>query len=138
MRRRVRYDWKITDFIYSFLGVFSHIFHCWINKKNKLNIKTRLEVFHKGKIKFSKEFDAVNFARSIRNLKTLVSSLMDDSEKFMIPYQKCNSISLYSDTSSEWRDQNYDEVPKLFSKSSEKIYHEHRIDKFIVLNYTHN
>mmetsp|Transcript_12871 Transcript_12871/g.11403 ORF Transcript_12871/g.11403 Transcript_12871/m.11403 type:complete len:173 (+) Transcript_12871:618-1136(+) len=67
----------------------------------------------------------------MRNLTTLVTSMMDDSERFMIAYQKCNSISLYSDTSSSNSDENYDGVPKMFHKKTRKAKHIQKVNEFM-------
>ena len=64
-----------------------------------MNIKNRLKLYHKGEDKFIKEFDAVHFAKSIRNLNTLVEAMLGDNEKFMVKYQKCNVIAPDSDSS---------------------------------------
>jgi len=134
MRQRVRYDWKITDFIFNFFRLFSFLFCCINKKKNKLNVKKRLELYDKGETKFIKDFDAVYYARSIRNLTTLVTSMIDQNERFMISYQKTNAISLDSSTTSSHSDENYDGVPKLFAKEKKKLEHRNRVDEFMV-NY---
>ena len=57
--------------------------------------------------------------------------MMDDSERFMITYQKCNSISILSDTSSSHSDENYDGIPKMFSKAQRKKKHKAKVDDFM-------
>ena len=49
---------------------------------------------------FAKEFDVVEFTRTQRKLKMLMHSLMDESERFLAPYQKLNAISLLSESDS--------------------------------------
>jgi hypothetical protein len=49
-------------------------------------------MFNKGENKFIKEFDAVRFVRMTRNLKMIVSSIMNDSQRFIASYQKINTI----------------------------------------------
>ena len=49
---------------------------------------------------FAKELGVVEFARTQRRLKMLMHSLMDESERFLAPYQKLNAISLLSDSDS--------------------------------------
>ena len=56
--------------------------------------------FKKGEEMFAKELDIVEFARTQRRLKMLMHSLMDESERFLAPYQKLNAISLLSDSNS--------------------------------------
>mmetsp|Transcript_12872 Transcript_12872/g.11406 ORF Transcript_12872/g.11406 Transcript_12872/m.11406 type:complete len:138 (+) Transcript_12872:2-415(+) len=58
--------------------------------------------------------------------------MMDDSERFMISYQKQNAISLYSDTSSSNNDENYDDVPKMFQNKNQKSNHKRKIDDFML------
>ena len=132
MRNRVKYDWKITDFIFTFFRSFSCIFFCCCRSKNKFHLRKKQEIYEKGETKFIKEFDAVYYARCMRNMNTLVTSMMDESERFMITYQKCNSISLYSDTTSSHSDENYDGVPKLYSNEKKKLRHKAKVDDFMV------
>ena len=124
MKRRMKYDWKLTDLIFNLFHPLSS-FLCWCSnsKRNPLNLKKRHGLFEKGETKFVKEFDAVYYARWMRNLNTLVTSMMDDSERFMIAYQKSNAISLLSDTTSSHSDDNYDDVPKLFASKTKKKKH---------------
>eukprot|EP00343_Euplotes_focardii_P001167 CAMPEP_0205800820 /NCGR_PEP_ID=MMETSP0205-20121125/2604_1 /ASSEMBLY_ACC=CAM_ASM_000278 /TAXON_ID=36767 /ORGANISM="Euplotes focardii, Strain TN1" /LENGTH=202 /DNA_ID=CAMNT_0053064541 /DNA_START=1333 /DNA_END=1938 /DNA_ORIENTATION=+ len=95
-----------------------------------MNVKNRYKLYQKGEDKFTEEFDAIYYAKSIRNLNTLVSSLLDDSEKFMIRFQKCNTITLKSGSDN---DSNSDgnEAPKLFSKLGAKALHKIKIDEFM-------
>ena len=69
----------------------------------------------------------------MRVLKTLVASMMDDSEKFLIPYQKSHALSVLSDTTSSHNDENYDQIPKLYEKKK-KERHLLRVDEFMVSN----
>ena len=61
--------------------------------------------FKKGEEMFAKEFDVVEFTRTQRRLKMLMHSLMDESERFLAPYQKLNAISLLSDSDSSQIDE---------------------------------
>ena len=80
--------------------------------------------FKKGEKMFTKEFDVVEFARTQRKLKMLMHSLMDESERFLAPYQKLNAISLLSDSNvSESDDPVYTKIPKLLSNSKFKQNH---------------
>ena len=129
MKRKLKYDWKIIDFIYNLFRIFSLLCFC-CKRKNTLNIRKRLELYDRGEAKFIKEFDAVYYAKSIRNLTTLVTSMIDENERFMITYQKCNSIPLESDTSSSNSDKN-DAIPKTFDK--ERLKHQKKVNDFMVL-----
>lgn len=125
MKRRMRYDWKITDFLYTFISPL-----CCCCRSRKLGVSTRHKLHKMGEDKFIKEFDAVYYANSMRNLNTLVSSLMDDSERFMITYQKSNCLSL-SQESGDSSDPGGFELPKIFQKKRKKQ-HIARIDDFMV------
>ena len=82
---------------------------------------------------YIKEFDAVYYARSIRNLKMLVASLMDDSERFLSTYQHFNSISLVSESiSSNSSDDPYEKIPKLLASRNKRYKHEQWVDNFFV------
>ena len=130
MRRRVKFDWKISDFIFNLFSSLSCLF-CWIKKRKSLNVKKRFELYEKGEEKFIKEFDAVQFAKSMRNLNTLVTSMMDDSERVMIKYQKCNVISLSSGDEGNGSDGiGKNEIPKLFTKNKQS--HKTGVDNFMV------
>ena len=67
----------------------------------------------------------------MRNLNTLVTSMMDDSERVMIKYQKFNAISLSSeDEGSENDEEEKGEIPKLFTK--DKSNYQRHLDSFMV------
>jgi len=97
-----------------------------------LNAKNRVKLFHKGERKFTKEFDAVHYAKSIRNLNTLVASMLDDNEKFMVKYQKSNLITLEGSNTESSVGSDEDEIPKLYSKMNRKTKHKIKIDEFMV------
>ncbi|CAI2382440.1 unnamed protein product [Moneuplotes crassus] len=130
MKRRMRYDWKISDFVYNFFSPITWLLCGWWMKKNRFNANTRMKLYEKGEAKFLNEFDAVYYARCMRNLNTLVGSLMDDSERFMITYQKTNCISADGETESSYSDDNYDDVPKMFAKAKKKQ-HKTKVDDFM-------
>ncbi|CAI2382796.1 unnamed protein product [Moneuplotes crassus] len=131
MKRRMRYHWKVSDFVYNLFSPITWLLCGWWMKKNRLNAHTRMKLYEKGEAKFLNEFDAVYYARCMRNLNTLVGSLMDDSERFMITYQKTNCISADGETESCYSDDNYDDVPKMFSKAKKKQ-HQVKVDDFMV------
>ena len=57
--------------------------------------------------------------------------MMDDSEKFMINYQKCNALTFdqeYEESSDS--DKENGGIPKMFSKA--KIKHRVKVDNFMV------
>ena len=82
---------------------------------------------------FTKELDIVEFIRTQRKLKMLMHSLMDESERFLAPYQKLNAISLLSDfDSNNSDDPAYSKIPKLLSNSKPKELHSLNIDNFMV------
>ena len=129
MGRRVRYDWNWKDFLFNSFRIFSCLFCCIKNRP--MNVKNRLRFYDKGEQKFIKEFDALTFAKSIRNLNNLVEAMLDDDEKIMVKYQKVNVITPESDSEHEDK-QGKEEVPKLFSQKQNKEVHTLRISTFMV------
>ncbi|CAI2374574.1 unnamed protein product [Moneuplotes crassus] len=115
MLRRAKYDWKLTDLIYNTLSVFSVVFRCCLNKKNPMNIHQRLKLFEIAEQKYVRELDAVEFSKNMRNLNTLVASLLDKKEQLLVQHQKSNVLIL--DESVESEEKSITDVPKLFSKS---------------------
>ena len=89
--------------------------------------------FNKGEERLTKEFDAVHYVKSIRNLNTLVASMLNDNEKLLIKYQKSNLIELESNESGSSDESNEDEIPRLFSNNNHKAKHKAEIDKFMVI-----
>ncbi|CAI2381127.1 unnamed protein product [Moneuplotes crassus] len=131
MRKKARYQWKFTDFFYDFISWVPFCI-CFCCRKNEgLNIKRRNKLFSKGADKFINEFDAVHFAKSMREVKTLLASIMDEDERFMIPFQKCNSIPMNTDSEESSEEDAYKEVPKLFARSNETMLHISRVDDFM-------
>ena len=58
--------------------------------------------------------------------------MMDDSERVMIKYQKCNVICLSSESEGSSSDGGgKDEIPKLFHKN--KLTHQTEVDNFMVI-----
>ena len=63
----------------------------------------------------------------------LMHSLMDESERYLAPYQKSNAISLLSDSNSSLSDDSaYSEIPKLLWDSTQKRNHVVSVNKFLV------
>ncbi|CAI2382333.1 unnamed protein product [Moneuplotes crassus] len=131
MKKRVRYDWKLSDFVFNLFSSLKCLCFCCCRMKNKLHIKLRHKLYERGEEKFIKEFDAVTFARNARNMNTLINSMMDEKERMMVIYQKSNVIPLNSDTKSSESEDPYDEVPKMFSLHKKKILHQHMVNKFM-------
>ena len=89
--------------------------------------------FKKGEEMLNKELDIVEFVRTRRKLKMLTNSLMDESERFLAPYQKLNAISLLSDSDkNETDDPDYTKIPKLLSNKNLKQLHSLTIERFMV------
>ena len=88
------------------------------NKPNN-SLYNRHELYKQGVERFNQETDLVHYAKSIRLLKTLLSSLMDDSEKHLSIYQHQNCLKLI-----DWDLWNKDikheqkEMPNLIRESS--------------------
>lgn len=132
IKYRSQYNWNITDMIYNLSGYFKFIFHWWINKKNKLNVRNRFKYYSKGKAKYWDEFDAIKFSKSMRNLRSLVASLLDDSEQFMIKHQKSNVLQLDASENNQDIDSNEEKALHLFSSKEEKTLHKNKIESFMV------
>lgn len=130
MANRRNYNYSFMDFNYNLLC-------CWkcsfLNKKGTYGLYNRFVLHEKGLDKYIKEFDAEYYARSLRNLKMLVSSLMDDSERFMSNYQHCNSISLLkSDTEDDSEHEPVKHMPGYLWKSPDECsQHYNVIDTFL-------
>ena len=89
--------------------------------------------FKKGEEMLNKELDIVEFVRTRRKLKMLTNLLMDESERFLAPYQKLNAISLLSGSdNSETDDPDYTKIPKLLSNKNLKQLHSLTIERFMV------
>ena len=129
MKRRYRYSYNIFDYIYNLTWPVSLI-PC--RKHNLLSLYNRYKLLKKGEDKYIKEFDAVYFARSLRNLKMLVASLMDDSERFLSTYQHFNTIKLGLDSNGNSSSDSHSRIPKLLSSKNCRLKHEKWIDDFMV------
>jgi len=127
MKARRSYNYTTLDYLYN-------LWWCLKSKKfcnNKpMSLYNRYQLFKKGSKLFINELDIVNYARSLRKLKMLVHSLMDDHEKFLSFYQHSNTIDLdWTDSDSDFEIQ---KIPKMFSKYTlENDEYQKRIDKFI-------
>ena len=72
---------------------------CNVDRRNPYSFDSRYRLYKKGIQKFEKELDIEYYTKSLRNLKIMVSAMMDDSERFMSVYQHCNSIPLFESLS---------------------------------------
>ena len=97
---------------------------CWWKSQKFFN-KTDYSLYNRHKLylqgveKFHNEIDVLNYTKSLRLLKILLSSLMDDSEKFMSTYQHQNWIKLINcDLCKEETPKNY-KIPNLICKISD-------------------
>ena len=81
----------------------------------------------------SKELDIVEFGRTQHKPKMFTNSLMDESKRFLMPYQKLNAISLLSDSDkNDTDDPEYTKIPKLLSNKNLKQLHSLTIERFMV------
>ena len=129
MKRRFRYSYSIVDILYNYIAI-TKVFYCW--RKKLRNIHDRHLLFKKGEDKFTKEFDAVDFARTQRKLKMLIHWLMDKSERFLSVYQKSNAISLSSESENQSDDPDYTKIPKMLASEQEKQDHVLAVNCFFV------
>lgn len=132
MKHRYKYDWNIKDFLYNLFRSFSCLFSCLLKRKNSFNLKNRLTLYDRGEEKFIQEFDAVYYARNMRNIKAIAKSFQTNMKEFMLMYQKANCISLTSDSDDEPSEGFYDIVPPRFASEDQKRNAEDKIDKFMV------
>jgi hypothetical protein len=98
-----------------------------------MNLKNRYKLFQKGEEKYLKELDVEYFATTMRKVHMLISSLMDDKQRFLSNYQHLNFINLEDSSGSSsdsdfegFADKHFKKVPKILSKDginqhSEKI-----------------
>lgn len=107
------------------------------NKNKPYGFYNRFQLLEKGLDKFSSEFDAEQYAKSIRNLKMLVSSVMDENERSLGKFQHTNTISLIKSESDEESEGEIDkEMPKLIERKSTLAHHRNIVDKFLLKYYT--
>ena len=60
-------------------------------------------------------------------------SLMDDSERFLAPYQKLNAITILSNSdNNESDDSEYSKIPKLLSNAKSNQLHGLTVERFMV------
>ena len=101
MLHRRLYNYSIKDYWFNLL--------CWckcisLNKSNPYSLYNRYKLYKRGVEKFEKEMDIEHYTKSLRNLKIMVSAMIDDSERVMSIYQHKNSIPLlgsHSESESE-------------------------------------
>ena len=91
MKHRRAFNFSSSDKWYNSL--------CCLKLKKFFNetdysLYNRHKVYLQGVDKFQKEIDVVNYTKSLRLLKILCSSLMDDSERFISNYQHQNWLRL--------------------------------------------
>ena len=130
MKSRFRFSYSIYDFAYNLLWPFKCFGDKW--RKGLFNVHQRYKLYQKGEEKFIKEFDAVEFARTQRKLKMLMHSLMDESERFLAPYQKSNTIKLIDDSETDHSDDpSYLKIPKMKSDTNDKEQHRLIVNNFL-------
>ena len=131
MQNRCRYSYSLLDFMYNLAVPFE----CCQKRcrKNVSSIHARYLLFNKGDDMYIKELDVVEFVKAQHKLKMMVHSLMDESERFLAPYQKLNVISLDSDAdASESDDPAFSRIPKLLSSNRDKQDHKQIVEQFFV------
>lgn len=97
MQSRRYFNYTCKDFMYC-------MFCCckqWSKDKEKpYSLYNRYSLLEKGVDRFNKEFDSEYYAKSLRRLQMLMSSLMDDNERYLSFYQRTNTISLIANEDS--------------------------------------
>lgn len=128
MAHRRFYNYSMFDFGYNILCCVKCLSP---HKEKRFSYFNRYQLYEKGVDKYLKEFDAEYYTKSLRNLKMLVSSLMDDSERFMNLYQHSNTISLLKlESGNDSDDEQEKKIPKLSSKQMKEEKHKESIDGF--------
>ena len=103
------------------------------HKKKPYSLYNRYKLYEKGLEKYTNEFDAEYYAKSLRLLKVLIASTLDDSERYMAVYQHCNSLSLAkSNSETDSENEAIKKMPGYLSNNKNDIDHYHNtIDKFL-------
>lgn len=130
MKDRYRFYWKFIDLFYNTLGYLRYCFRCCVNKKNPMNIQKRLEIYNIGEDKYIKEFDAIEFAKNMRNLNTLLKAMLNKEERYLVQHQKSHVLILDDD---EPKPPEPQKVPKLFTQKEAREVYNSKIEKFMVL-----
>lgn len=136
MMSRRRYNYTCGDFTYNLL--------CCCKCLSRDNTKpysfyNRHKLYEKGIDKFNSEFDAEHFVKSLRNLKILIASLMDDSERFMVTFQQRNALHLIQKDSDSESDEDAmgKKIPKMITNNTVSVEnHKDRIKEFCLAYYS--
>ena len=97
---------------------------------NSYSLYSRYKLYQQGLDKFTQETDIVYYAKSLRLLKTLLSSLMDDSEKYLSVYQHQNCLRLVDCDLCQDDTQDNLNIPRLLSDSSKIVPHNSNTNQF--------
>ena len=101
-------------------------------KKRPYGLYNRYKLHEKGLDKYVEEFDAEYYAKSLRHLKVLIATILDDSERFMTVYQHCNALTLVgSDTESDSENEAVKDMPSYLSKTNKSLKHRANINEFL-------
>ena len=102
------------------------------NNKADYSLYKRYKLYEQGLDRLNQEVDLVNFTKSLRLLKTLLSSLMDDSERYMSKYQhqnclKLNQCHICTNENNLFEE---NEIPKLLDSKFKIDKHKNLINQF--------
>ena len=101
-------------------------------KKRPYGLYNRYKLHEKGLDKYVQEFDAEYYAKSLRHLKVLIATILDDSERFMTVYQHCNALTLVgSDTETDSENEAVKDMPSYLSKTNKSLKHRDNISEFL-------
>ena len=87
-------------------------------------------MYQQGVDKFAQEIDVISYTKSLRLLKTLLSSLMDDSEKYLSIYQHQNCLKLFDKGMNEDDAPEDIQIPHLMSNSGTIESHQNQVNRF--------
>ena len=90
----------------------------------------RHKLYLQGISRFKQEIDIVKYAKSLRLLKILVSSLMDKSEKYLSTYHQQNCLKLTSCELCKDSAPKSQTIPRLNSKVSDIETHIKNVNRF--------
>ena len=90
----------------------------------------RHKLYLKGLDKFSQEIDILYYTKSLRLLKTLLSSLMDDSEKYLSMYQHQNCLKMIDWDLCQDETPEEHQIPKLTSNETMIELHHTHVNEF--------
>ena len=87
-----------------------------------------------------KKFNAEYYAKSLRHLKVLIASMLDDSQRSITVYQYCNALCFdKSNTDTDSENEAVNEMPSYLSYENQKIKQYHnKINEYFRITLKNN